>query len=254
MERVPAVFVVGEIGAGKSTLLAGLAPALAAALDARGIKRSFIKVPEPTAEWEQDGALEFFYTNKEDAARGCMFQMYAFATRVRATQSVLAARAPGAHPEVALVERDIVSDQIFGMAQPFADDPAMFAMYKRMVVPWETVYPLTPAVYIYVKPPLAACADRVRARARASEMGGGDAPAISADYQRLLRALHEYVYQGVAPAAGSRAAAVASRLPRVAGGAAAVIVVGGDTDFRDPAQIGALAKKVAAAPGWSFWR
>lgn len=242
-DRVPAVFVVGEIGAGKSTLLAGLQPALTAALAARRTPMSVISVPEPTAEWEADGALAFFYKGKADPARGCLFQMYAFATRVRSTQSVLAAHA-GARP-IALVERDLASDQIFGMAQPFADDPTMRAMYERVLVPWETVYPLRPVAYVYVKPSLAACGVRMRARARASEMvAAGDAPAISNEYQELLRALHEYVYQGIAPPEGSRAAAIVPRLARVSG-ACPVIVT--DADCRDPAQVAELAQKVAAA-------
>lgn len=182
----PLVVVLdGEIGAGKTTLISHLCRAL------RGRGVEAVVVPEPVEEWEEAGILAAFYDDSRPPEdRGLLayaFQTFTFATRVRRTREVAAA-----HPraQVFLLERSVLTDRcVFMELQREQVGPMLMGMYEKWWASWESLMPFAPQRFVYLKPALALCQERVRARARGGEV-------VSADYQARLREAHEAFLEG----------------------------------------------------------
>lgn len=239
------VYIVeGEIAAGKTEL----AQALAAALRGRGLAVALVL--EPVEHWRAVGILQKFYGAPD--RYGYSFQTYVFATRVLAIAAAVAA-APDA--DVYILERSPATDAVFMYAQRGAVDPVETLMYDTWCDAYRGMLPidLSRAVVIYLRTSLGQCMARLVARSRGEEVGGAPAaPAaeaaaaaggVSAEYQQLLRRLHEAFLLGAA-------AEEFPGLPKSPFPPASVVCVGpelADRDFRaaGPEQAAVLAEIMA---------
>lgn len=183
--RAAHLSVEGVIAAGKTALV----DALAEELRARG--RTVAVAREPVDAWRASGALARFYA--DPARHGYAFQTYVWATRVRA---ICAAHEAAPDADVYLYERTPESDRLF-MALLRGTLPdhehAMYAEWcdaHRRALP----VPMSGVTAVYLRTDLGDCGARLRARARAEEVGGG----VSAEYLGRLAAAHD-AWLGLAP-------------------------------------------------------
>ncbi len=199
MAAPPLVLVLdGEIGAGKTTLLELLGREFAS----RG--HPVAVVAEPVDRWKRVGILQDFYgggTETERARTAYAFQTFVFVTRVEEALRVAEAT-PAA--EIVLLERSIFTDRhVFVELMREVLGAQQVEMYLAWWHLWARVMPYRPGVFIYLKPSLDLCMDRVEARAREGEVDGdgkasGGAAAqggVSVEYQARLRRAHEAYLQ-----------------------------------------------------------
>jgi deoxyadenosine/deoxycytidine kinase len=214
MKRI--ISIEGEIGSGKSTLL----ELLKAQVENLGYKVCII--PEPVDKWRESGALRRLYADPKHEAYP--FQTFAYVTRIRACQEAVA-RCPDA--DFYFLERTIYTDRyVFMETLKVNMDPDIMKMYDAW---WDLHSQLLPfdlskASFIYLKPDISVCMERVLKRAREEEIGvattvtslipvnsisnpstesvkpkkgdiakGGVAP----EYQVLLRQHHERFFEAV---------------------------------------------------------
>lgn len=162
----PVVVVDGLIAAGKSTLI----PALAEGLRERGLK--VCVVGEPVEDWKKIGILQAFYEDPKGMAYD--FQTYTFVTRVRATRAAVKANADA---DVFLLERSVLTDRyVFMELQRELVGPMRMQMYETWWEEWEQMMPICPTHFVYLKPGLGHCMDRVARRAREGEVEAAAAP------------------------------------------------------------------------------
>jgi len=177
------IAVEGILSVGKSTLLKNC---LIPILIERGWKVTL--VDEPVEKWCEDDLLKRFY---EDPKRyGYHFQTKAFHDRVRECQKQF--KKYGSDTDVFLLERSVFSDTIFMKTlhhQGMVDDMEM-RHYQDWWELWEEVMPFRPDLFIYLKPDLEVCMDRLRERSRDGEEG------VSKDYQALLQSYHDEFFDG----------------------------------------------------------
>ena len=191
---LPHVLVVdGPIAAGKSTLVEELKKAYTAG----GYK--VVTVQEPVELWRTIGMLGMFY---EDQPRFCFtFQVLTYTSRINAT--VEAFKTPA---DLYILERSVLTDKhIFMNLQKDVVLPAEMEIYNQFFDLYTKLMPtdLSTATYLYLKPSLGVCMERVAQRARAEELlverkgekksGGVDAP-----YQQRIIAAHDALFEGKA--------------------------------------------------------
>lgn len=177
------IAVEGILSVGKSTLLKNC---LIPILIERGWKVTL--VDEPVEKWCKDDLLKRFY---EDPKRySYHFQTKAFHDRVRECQKQF--KKYGNDTDVFLLERSVFSDTIFMKTlhhQGMVDEMEM-RHYEEWWELWEEVMPFRPDLFIYLKPDLEVCMDRLRERSRDGEEG------VSEEYQALLQSYHDEFFDG----------------------------------------------------------
>jgi deoxyadenosine/deoxycytidine kinase len=218
-EKGLVVIVDGEIGVGKSTLLDMLAKCL-------GEHMRVCVIPEPVDQWRKVGALDRFY--KDPQGYAYTFQTYTFVTRVK---SVIEAVKACPDANIYLLERSILTDRhIFMECQRKSVGEQTMQMYEEWCDLWQELMPLdlSTATYVYLKPNLKICMNRVEQRGRDEELGAKVAAAkaatkaaaakvvakvateakaaaktetgkggVSLEYQENLRRAHEALFQGM---------------------------------------------------------
>lgn len=180
--KKPIVIVLQSvIGAGKSTLLEILRVELGQTFKADEI----VVIPEPVDIWIKTGALADYAKDIKNMC--CEFQMFAFATRIKAVRAAYKATP---HARVYIIERDPNADKIFMKmleADGFADSRRM-ARYLLTWDTWTEFWPFEPTHTIFLKPTLDECQKRVAIRDRDGEY------IVSFDYQSKLLKQHEIFF------------------------------------------------------------
>jgi deoxyadenosine/deoxycytidine kinase len=173
------IVVDGIISAGKTKFVEMIADRLTARFN---LKVKVVK--EPVDEWEKDGILKQYYS---DVSRwGYLFQTNAFVTRVRA--NIEAYKSCGDDTvDVFLAERSNFSDRLFmGMlhdAGSITDEE--MKVYRGWDAMWSEVMPYRPSLFIYLRPSVDTCMERIRVRNRDSESN------ITYEYQKALCDKHD---------------------------------------------------------------
>lgn len=172
------IAVEGIISAGKSTLLK---KCLIPILIERGWKVTL--VDEPVEKWCEDELLKLFY---EDPKRYAYhFQTKAFHDRVKECQKQYETHK--SDTDVFLLERSVFSDTIFMNTlhhQGMVSDMEL-RHYNEWWSLWEKVVPIKPDLFIYLKPNLEVCMERLKERSRDGEEG------VDVEYQSLLQSFHD---------------------------------------------------------------
>jgi deoxyadenosine/deoxycytidine kinase len=177
--RRPLVVVVeGIVGAGKTTLIHKCLQPL---FESRGWRVTVIA--EPVRGWKEDGLLELFYGDPHRYAY--YFQTKAFHDRVKASQQQYQAHRD--HTDVFLVERSVFSDRFFmnTLHKSGTITDLEYKHYQEWWSLWTEVVPFTPDLFVYLRPGLETCMERVHKRSRPGEH------AITPDYQRQLLMEHD---------------------------------------------------------------
>ena len=178
-EHHPIVVVVdGIIGSGKTTILR---ECLIPILTKKGWRVT--EVREPVEKWKESGRLQQFY--KDPSRRGYQFQTRAFHDRVRESQQKY--RQYHTNTDVFLLERSIFTDVLFTkmLLETGMIDQTEYEDYIDLWTMWEEVMPFKPDLFIYLKPDLDICMQRLRERARDGEEG------VNEEYQRRLQEKHD---------------------------------------------------------------
>lgn len=195
------IVIEGEIGAGKSTL----APLIADAFRKKGLVVAVAL--EPVDKWIKNGILASF---KKDPERYTYeFQTYTFVTRI---QEVVKAMKDTPDADILIVERTIHTDRwVFMELQRKTVGPASMARYEDWCGMFSQLMPvdLAKAHYVYLKPSLGHCMERVEKRGRAEELvdAASTPPAtdskfvpakggVTMMYQKSLREAHESLFEG----------------------------------------------------------
>lgn len=184
--KTPEIIVVEAcISAGKSTLL----PLLREHLETKRLKVAV--APEPVQLWEKNGILGSFYDDMERFAE--VFQNYVYVTRI---QAILNAVKFMPDADILLVERSVLTDRfIFMELQRSRVGAAAIERYESWADTFDRLlHPLDlkTAKFLYLKPSVSVCMERMAKRARAAESKGG----VTREYQELLHRAHEALFQG----------------------------------------------------------
>lgn len=187
----PRVIVVeGEIGAGKSTLRQKLLDAI------RGGGLAASGVDEPIDRWLREGVFQWFSASPLD--RAYAFQTYTFVTRIIECIASVARR----RTQYIVAERSVLTDRyVFMEVQRRTLPPLLSQMYVAWCGLFSRLMPfdLQTASFVYLKPQLDECMERVQQRHREGEIAasdGGDAAGVKREYQAELRMAHEAFLQG----------------------------------------------------------
>ncbi len=211
------VSVEGLIGGGKTSLIASFMKEL----EARRPDLKVRYVPEPVGEWMRVGALQRFYASAEKDNRAdavYVFQTFTYVTRIKGVLQALR-EAPDA--DILLTERTILTDRhVFMGVQTELVGPELMTMYgawcdlfAELLAPLD----LSGALYVYLRPSVETCMERVQQRARSGEIetARGSPPAknpdtpapaqkpsgaggVSEEYQRCLLRAHDAFLLGAA--------------------------------------------------------
>ena len=174
----PIVVVVdGVIGSGKTVLIRDC---LIPILTRRGWRVT--EVREPVDKWKESGRLQQFYA--DPSRRGYQFQTRAFHDRVRESQEKY--RAYKNSTDIFLLERSIFTDMLFMkiLCDSGTIDQTEYDDYTDLWTMWEEVMPFKPDLFVYLKPTLDTCMQRLRERNRDGEQG------VSREYQSGLEKQH----------------------------------------------------------------
>jgi len=174
------IIVDGEIGAGKTTLIGLLKEYF------ENLGHKVCVIYEPVEQWKTSGALARFYENVKE--RAYEFQTYAFVTRIKDIREKYDANRDA---DIFILERSIYSDRyVFTEMLRKYFDKTLNIMYDEW---WNLFKELLPkmfwmenAKFIYLKPSINLCMERVQIRARMEEK-----TAVSSAYQTDLRAAYE---------------------------------------------------------------
>lgn len=177
-EKKPIIIVIeGLIASGKSVLL----EVLLEFLSKKGLRVTIVK--EPVDKWKASGLLERFY--KDPARWGYHFQTKAFHDRV--VENIEMFEKYGKTSDVFILERSPFSDTLFmKMLREggYVDDLEM-TDYNEWWSLWYKVMPYEPDLFVYLKPDLEVCMDRLKERGRNGEKG------VSVEYQMKLQEKHD---------------------------------------------------------------
>src|SRR6056297_375185 len=178
-ESKPVVIVIdGIIGAGKTTLIR---ECLLPALTSVGLKVTEVK--EPVEKWKKNGRLKQFYSNPE--RRAYQFQTVAFHDRVKECFDVY--NNCGKSTDVFILERSIFTDILFMkmLKDSKTIDSTEYDDYLKLWNMWEYVMPFSPDMFVYLRPDIEVCMDRLKNRDRDGESN------ISKEYQTKLLEKHD---------------------------------------------------------------
>lgn len=181
--RAPFIVVVdGIIGSGKTTLI----ETWTSGLTKRGW--NVVPVKEPVEKWHDTGILKRFYSNPK--RWGYHFQTKAFHDRV--VENIVAYEKFGDKADVFILERSPFTDTLFMELLYEAGDVDDMEMkdYKEWWSLWYKVMPYHPNLFVYLKPDLSECMNRLRTRNRDGEQD------ISMDYQLNLERKHDQFFSG----------------------------------------------------------
>jgi deoxyadenosine/deoxycytidine kinase len=176
-KRKPIVVAIeGIIGAGKTTLIS----VLYEELTKRGYSVTVVK--EPVNKWESSGILKLFY---EDASRWAyQFQTMAFLDRVIENRN-MAEQNKGT--DIFILERSPLTDKLFMevlySSQTITD--LEYANYQTWWKLWNEIMPYSINLFIYLRPDVDVCMDRVKERSRNGESK------VTKNYQEKLLDVHD---------------------------------------------------------------
>jgi len=184
------IIVDGIIGAGKSTFISQF---LVPFLKESGF--NVATVNEPVEKWKENGDLQQFYS--DPVRRGFQFQIRVLVDRLNEAQKVLAEN-PNA--DYFVCERSIYTDILFLelLYDTGSIDKSEYNAYMDLWKLMEKTYVLTPTMFIYLRPDLPVCMERVRGRSRTGE------ECISEDYQFRLNVLHDKFFGSEEVTMGNR--------------------------------------------------
>lgn len=174
------IYIDGGIGAGKSTLIK--------TIQAEVMRRGYrvLACPEPVDEWQtvssgEKSLFQNFYENPNEFA--FPFQVLVCLTRLRQQRDAEHAIAKG-HVDVAVIERSIVSEQVFrrSLSEHFTDlQTSVLSTLDATAIP-----PASLVVYLRTTPEC--CFGRISQRARTGEDG------IQMEYLSRLHTEHERAF------------------------------------------------------------
>jgi deoxyadenosine/deoxycytidine kinase len=173
--------VDGIIGSGKTTLVNDCLYPIFTDMGYR-----VCIIPEPVDQWQQDGILKKFY---EDPKRYAYhFQTKAFLDRVKLCRDIYNEKKD--NTDIFILERSIFTDCIFmeNLYSSGTVDDMEMKHYREWWNLWRDVIPFHPHYFIYLRPSLDECMNRVRERSRNGEEG------ISKDYQLDLLKQHDMFF------------------------------------------------------------
>jgi deoxyadenosine/deoxycytidine kinase len=175
----PIVVVVdGIIGSGKSTIIR---ECLIPILTKKGWRVT--EVREPVEIWRKTGRLDDFYKNP--SRRGFQFQTMVFHDRVAESQQKHQLYKDST--DVFLLERSVFTDILFMqmLRESGTIEQGEYDDYLRLWTMWEKVMPFKPDLFVYLKPDLKICMERLRERHRGEELS------VDIDYQCRLETKHD---------------------------------------------------------------
>lgn len=180
----PLVIVIdGIIGAGKTELIN---KCLVPILSERGYRITVI--PEPVNKWKESGILERFY---EDPKRWAYhFQTKAFLDRVNLSNVLY--RKYRDVTDIFILERSIFTDNLFMevLHDSKTIDDLEYDDYKEWWSMWSNVMPFEPDIFVYLRPSIDECMNRVSERDRGGEILD-DTKGVTKSYQSLLLEKHD---------------------------------------------------------------
>lgn len=179
-KQEPIIIVIdGIIGAGKSTLISVLYKLLLE----MGYKVTIVR--EPVEKWVQSGILQQFYDDKKRWAY--TFQTVAFMDRILANKK---AYEENPDTDIFIMERSWFTDPVFMDMlhdEGYVTEKEM-ALYKEWCNFWNLVIPFSPDYFLYLRPELDICMDRVCERNRDGES------AVDKQYQQALLNKHDELF------------------------------------------------------------
>lgn len=183
MKRPLVIVVDGVIGAGKTTYVNMIADML--------IRRGKVVtlVHEPVSKWlekPEGGGLSLFELFNLDKKRWSYhFQTKAFHDRVMENRKMF--EQYGDITDIFILERSCFTDRIF--MQVLYEEGYVYDVemkdYKEWSDLWELVMPYHPDLFIYLRPPVDVCMERILERNRLAE------DTISISYQQKLQQKHD---------------------------------------------------------------
>jgi len=176
------VVVDGIISAGKTTYI----QMLTSHLTKKGWKVTVVK--EPVEKWKSSGLLQRFYNDPQ--RWGYHFQTVAFLDRVNENISMFEKYGNEQGKNVFILERSCFTDILFMelLYEAKLVDELEMNNYRDWVILWKKVMPYEPDLFIYLKPSVEVCMQRIKERNRPGEEG------VSQDYQAKLQAKHEQFF------------------------------------------------------------
>lgn len=188
-KKTPITIVVdGIIGSGKTTLITEhLVPFF------KGMGLEVCYIPEPVEKWKEEGLLQRFYSDMKGQA--AYFQQAVLADRIiNCIESI------DPKVDVYITERSPLTDKIF--AKTLVTDNNMtkleYKQYKSWWGMWHRLYPLDPTLFIFYKPSISICMERVTKRNRSEESG------ITIEYQKKLLKFHEKTFKPTGVKVGNK--------------------------------------------------
>lgn len=180
----PFVIVIdGIISAGKTTYIYMLTKNLTK----RGWKVTIVK--EPVEKWKESGLLQAFYG---DLKRwGYHFQTMAFVDRINENIEMYEKYGKEDGRNIFILERSCFTDILFMEMlheSKFVTDMEM-KNYRSWVSLWKKVMPYEPDMFIYLKPSVNVCMNRIKERNRSGEEN------ISFEYQEALQKKHDKFFE-----------------------------------------------------------
>lgn len=174
------IVIDGIIGAGKTTYI----NILSKKLKERGYTVSIVR--EPVDKWVECGILQRFYNDPK--RWGYHFQTKAFHDRVVENINVFN---ENPNSDFYILERSPFTDTLFiEMLHTSGDvDDLELQHYREWWNLWNKVMPYSPDYFLYLKPDVEVCMERLRMRNRDGETGVGK------DYQEALEEKHNSFFK-----------------------------------------------------------
>jgi deoxyadenosine/deoxycytidine kinase len=143
-------------------------------------------VPEPVAAWESSNLLRLSYEKPDQYLFPAQCEF--FRTRIDAFLEAFRQAGAEDRPVIFISERSTFSDKIFVNTQVALGrfDPLLSDTYFGMWKHFQRLLPVPqPDAFVYLRPTLDACMDRMKDRARSSEN------TVTTGYQEALRQAHD---------------------------------------------------------------
>jgi deoxyadenosine/deoxycytidine kinase len=142
-------------------------------------------IGEPVEQWEKSGIFDVFYKDMNRWAY--TFQTMAYQSRIMLT--VETCERHGNDVDIYILERSIFSDCLF--VDILTESGIMTTMEKDLYNQgwkcWKRLMPITPSLFLYLRPSIDVAMKRVEKRARSKNEVAG----VTLDYQRKLYEKHD---------------------------------------------------------------